>query len=296
MSVLRLFSTTINKTANKLRAALSQASSALSHHLPEKKLQPCSCRQLQPFAFQHLRARPSESCMCEVSAAPNVQKHVYAVLFVCRNRLNDRWVEVAGDLSALIRNLWSAKMLGLQGGGIGSCRTGRQATGGESPQQRENTDCGCSRDSWNIYRTGLTVPAQSTTNDINSWGPSSPFFSAWTLPPTGNVFIIMHCEYDWLYKTNIYLHLMSHFEYHDTFWWHIKDKSVTVKQHITKQLALMENDTFHFDKPPAPSVFYFNLPTPTFNLILALNCIFLIRQCGCIGVDDKYKKYSFQQC
>ena len=48
-------------------------------------------------------------------------------MFVCPNRLNDRWVEVAGDLSTLIRNLWSAKMFGLRGGGIGSCRNGRQA-------------------------------------------------------------------------------------------------------------------------------------------------------------------------
>lgn len=43
--------------------------------------------------------------MCEVTEAGNVQKHVSEVLFVCRNRLNDQWVEVAGDLSALIRNL-----------------------------------------------------------------------------------------------------------------------------------------------------------------------------------------------
>lgn len=101
--------------------------SAFSYHLLDKKLQSCSCRQLQPFAFQHLQAWPSEYCMCEVSAARNVRKHVYAMVFVCRNRLNDQWVEVAGDLSALIRNLWSAKMFGLRGGGIGSCRTGRLA-------------------------------------------------------------------------------------------------------------------------------------------------------------------------
>lgn len=92
-----------------------------------KNLQSCSCRHLQPFAFQHLRALPSKYRMWEVSTARNVQKHVYAVVFVCRNRLNHQWVEVAGDLSTLIRNLWSAKMFGLWGGGIGSCRTGRQA-------------------------------------------------------------------------------------------------------------------------------------------------------------------------
>lgn len=80
-------------------------------------IQSCSCRQLQPSAFQHLQAWPSEYCMCEVSAARNVRKHVYAMVFVCRNRLNDQWVEVAGDLSTLIRNLWSAKMFGLQRGG-----------------------------------------------------------------------------------------------------------------------------------------------------------------------------------
>lgn len=71
----------------------------------KKKLQSCSCRQLQPFSFRHLQARPSEYCMCEVSAARNVQKHVYATLFLCCYRLNDQWVEVAGDLRTLIRNL-----------------------------------------------------------------------------------------------------------------------------------------------------------------------------------------------
>lgn len=96
----------------------------------KKKLHPCSCRQLQAFSFQHLPAGPSEYCMCEVSAARNVLKHVYAALFVCCNRLNDQWVEVAGDLRTLIRNLWSAKMFGLQGAGIGSCRTGRPACRG----------------------------------------------------------------------------------------------------------------------------------------------------------------------
>lgn len=64
--------------------------------------------------------------MCEVSAAPNVLRHVFAPVFVCHNRLSDQWVEVACDLSMLIRNLWSAEMFGLQGGGIGSCRTGKQ--------------------------------------------------------------------------------------------------------------------------------------------------------------------------
>lgn len=80
--------------------------------------------------------------MCEVSATSNVWKHVYAMMFVCPKRLNDQWVEVAGDLSSLIRNLWSAKMFGLQGGGIGSCRTGRQAGDrrGE-PTLAESTDC-----------------------------------------------------------------------------------------------------------------------------------------------------------
>lgn len=71
----------------------------------KKTLQSCSCRQLQPFAFQHLQALPSKYHMCKVSEARNVQKHVYAVVFVCRNRLNHQWVEVAGDLSTLIRNL-----------------------------------------------------------------------------------------------------------------------------------------------------------------------------------------------
>lgn len=55
--------------------------------------------------FNTSRPGPSECCMCEVSAARNARKHVYATMFVCRNRLNDQWVEVAGDLSALIRNL-----------------------------------------------------------------------------------------------------------------------------------------------------------------------------------------------
>lgn len=82
-----------------------QGSSAFSCQVLDKKLQSCSCRQLQLFAFQHLRAWPSEYCMCEVSAARNVLEHVYTMVFVCRNRLNDQWVEVAGDLSALIRNL-----------------------------------------------------------------------------------------------------------------------------------------------------------------------------------------------
>lgn len=65
--------------------------------------------------------------MCKVSAARNVWKHVFVPVFVCRNRLNHQWVEVASDLSAFIRNLWSTKMFGLGGGGIGSCRTGRLA-------------------------------------------------------------------------------------------------------------------------------------------------------------------------
>lgn len=95
--------------------------------LGKKTLQSCRRWQLQQFTFEHLQAWPSEYYMCEVNAARNVQKHVYAVVFVCCNRLNHQWVEVAGDLSMLIRNLWSAKMFGLQGGGIGSCRTGRQA-------------------------------------------------------------------------------------------------------------------------------------------------------------------------
>lgn len=77
--------------------------------------------------FNTSRPGPSEYCMCEVTATRNVQKHVYAMMFVCPNRLRDQWVEVAGDLSTLIRNLWSAKMFGLRGGRIGSCRTCRQA-------------------------------------------------------------------------------------------------------------------------------------------------------------------------
>lgn len=125
------------------RTRVCHCSSAFSHRLSDKKLQSCSCRQLQPFAFQHLKAWPSEYCMCEVSAARNVRKHVYTMVFVCRNRLNDQWVEVAGDLSALIRNLWSAKMFGLRGRGIGSCRAGRQAgwrQGGRA-HSRESRDC-----------------------------------------------------------------------------------------------------------------------------------------------------------
>lgn len=95
------------------------------HHLDQKR-QPCICWQLQALLSQHLRAQPSEYCMCEVSLALNVQKHVFATLFVCCSRLNDQWVEVAGDSRTLIRNLWSAKMFGLQGGGIGSCRAAKQ--------------------------------------------------------------------------------------------------------------------------------------------------------------------------
>ena len=74
--------------------------------LSDKKLKSCSCRHVQLFAFQHPEApAPLEYRMCEVSAARNVPEHVYTMVFVCRNRLNDQWVEVAGDLSALIRNL-----------------------------------------------------------------------------------------------------------------------------------------------------------------------------------------------
>lgn len=127
----------INKTSP--RTGMCHASSAFSYHLLDKKLKPCSCQQQQPFAFQHLLAWPSEYCMCKVSAARNVRKHVYAVVFVCRNRLNHQWVEVAGHLSMLIRNLWSAKMLGLQGAAIGSCRTGRQAGDWEPTTLRAET-------------------------------------------------------------------------------------------------------------------------------------------------------------
>lgn len=74
-------------------------------HVLLKKLKSCGCQQVQLFPPRHLRARSSECRTCEVSAARNVPEHVYAVVFVCRNRLSDQWVEVACDLSMLIRNL-----------------------------------------------------------------------------------------------------------------------------------------------------------------------------------------------
>lgn len=49
-----------------------------------KTPQSCSCRQLQLLPFQHLPAWPSEYCTCEVGIATNVQKHVYAAMFVCQ--------------------------------------------------------------------------------------------------------------------------------------------------------------------------------------------------------------------
>lgn len=60
------------------------------HHLDQKR-QPCICWQLQAFLSQHLRAQPSEYCMCEVSLALNVQKHVFATLFAVAGWTTSGW-------------------------------------------------------------------------------------------------------------------------------------------------------------------------------------------------------------